>query len=250
MANMFLGFPVPRARIADMIATTAPPTIHNTNHASGGSDQLDVTGLAGAGGISFPLRGLWIDDYDADHDRWTPSFTGSGALERNEDRLDLLTDDTDPSTAKTYRKIRIPIPVLTFDKKRHFLIHPYIDCDDDGTPIIYMITGDYGNTNHFGFRVSAGFLWGICSRAGGASEVSIKEYVSGYIGDNPRLEAIFYPGDRVDFWVDGVLEQTLATNLPAGADRADIIAYLRVDNNSTASNVEIEFSNVQIYQEP
>lgn len=249
MGNLFIGFPVPRAKIADMIAINAPPAIHNVNHASGGSDQLDVTGLTGAGGVSFPLRGLWIDDYDIDHVKWTPSFTGSGALERNEDRIDLLTNGTNPSTAKTYRKIRQPIPTLTFSNKRHFLIAPYIDCDDDGTPIIYMITGNIGNTNHFGFRVSDSKLWGICSRFGAASEVEIKEYTGGFIGDDLVLEAIFFPGDKVEFWVDGVLEQTLNTNLPTGTTAADYVAYLKVDNNSTTNNAEIEFSNIQVYQE-
>jgi len=249
MANMFLGFPVPRARIADMIATTAPPAIHNTNHASGGSDQLDVTGLTGAGGVAFPLRGLWLDDYEADHARWTPAFTGSGALERNEDQLALLTDDTNPSTAKTYLKIKQPIMALSFDKKRHFLIAPYIDCDDRPTALCYMYTGDWGNTNHFGFEIHDSGLYGVASKSGGSSEVLLKTYEDAYIGDDLVLEAILYPGDRCDFYIAGVLEGSVNTNLPTGTDRADIPFFLKVDNQSTANNVAIEFSNVQCYQE-
>ncbi|GAH54174.1 unnamed protein product, partial [marine sediment metagenome] len=40
MANLFIGFPVPRAKIADMIEGAAPPLEHVVNHLPGGSDQL------------------------------------------------------------------------------------------------------------------------------------------------------------------------------------------------------------------
>ncbi|GAH85805.1 unnamed protein product, partial [marine sediment metagenome] len=74
MANLFIGFPVPRARIADMIEGSAPPTLHapqhesggtdeveflkltdhahKSEHESGGDDEIDCTDLAGAGGLS------------------------------------------------------------------------------------------------------------------------------------------------------------------------------------------------------
>jgi len=40
MANLFIGFPVPRAKIADMIEGAAPPLEHVSNHLPPGSDPL------------------------------------------------------------------------------------------------------------------------------------------------------------------------------------------------------------------
>lgn len=40
MGNLFIGFPVPRAKIADMIEGSAPPLNHIANHRPSGSDPL------------------------------------------------------------------------------------------------------------------------------------------------------------------------------------------------------------------
>lgn len=43
MANLFIGFPVPRAKIALMIEGAAPPLEHIDNHLPGGSDPIVAT---------------------------------------------------------------------------------------------------------------------------------------------------------------------------------------------------------------
>jgi len=44
MANLFIGFPVPRAKIADMIEGSAPPLEHVSNHLPSGSDPIVLPG--------------------------------------------------------------------------------------------------------------------------------------------------------------------------------------------------------------
>lgn len=44
MANLFIGFPVPRAKIADMITGAAPPLNHVSNHLPDGSDPIVLPG--------------------------------------------------------------------------------------------------------------------------------------------------------------------------------------------------------------
>ena len=44
MGNLFIGFPVPRAKIADMITGSAPPLNHVANHEPDGSDPLVLPG--------------------------------------------------------------------------------------------------------------------------------------------------------------------------------------------------------------
>ena len=51
MGNFFLGFPVPRAKIADMITGAAPPLEHIVNHLPPGSDPLVLPGDISSGQI-------------------------------------------------------------------------------------------------------------------------------------------------------------------------------------------------------
>ena len=44
MGNLFIGFPVPRAKIATMIEEAAPPLEHYANHEPDGSDPLVLPG--------------------------------------------------------------------------------------------------------------------------------------------------------------------------------------------------------------
>lgn len=44
MGNLFIGFPVPRAKIATMIETAAPPLEHVENHLPDGSDPIVLPG--------------------------------------------------------------------------------------------------------------------------------------------------------------------------------------------------------------
>lgn len=249
MPNLFLGFPVPRAKIADMIAGSAPPSLHKTQHQAGGADQIDCTGLTGAGGAAFPIRGLWTDDHDADATRWRKTFTGSGALTRAYEKLVLKTGSTNPSIAQIYRHLQQPIPTLTWAKKRHLVFGAYLDCDDTATAIIHILSGWYTAANHIGFEISGGKLWGINANAGAQTKTEIKTFVGAFIGEDILLEAIFYPGVKVEFYVNGVLEQTSTTNLPTGTGSADSLLQLKCDNNSTTNNVELDFDQIQLYQE-
>ena len=227
MANQFIGFPVPRAKIAEMI-------------------EGDIEA---AGGVAFPLRGLWLDDYDADHTRWRKTYTGSGALTRSYEGLALQSDDTPTSTAHIYRRAAQPIPTLTWAKKRHIVFDCYLDCDSVANTLIHIISGWLTNLNHIGFEISGGKLWGINGNSGGQTKTEIKTFSGAYIGEDITLEAIHFPGEKVEFWVNCALEQTSTTNLPNGTAYANRVLYLKVDNAGTANNVEIDFNHIQLYQE-
>lgn len=249
MGNSFIGFPVPRARIADMIAGLAPPSDHKTQHQDGGDDELDLTGMAGAGGEGFPLRGLWLDDFNLDHARYFKTYTGSGELTRSYDKLILKTGDTNPSTAELYRIIRQPIPTLTWEKKRHLLFQCYLDVDNRENMNIYVYLGNRSGSNYIGFRLRSSELT-TRNRSSGGSEWSIvKEWTNGFIGEDIVLEAISFPGEKVEFWVNGVLEKTETANVPSGTVDANYMFYLYLSNDSSPNNVQLDFSHIQFFQE-
>ena len=249
MANLFIGFPVPRAKIADMIAGEAPPLQHGPQHEKDGNDEIDATGLVGAGGVAFPLRGIWIDDYNADHARWYKAYTGGGELTRSYDTLTLRTTDTNPSTARLHRIRRQSIVPPTWAKKRHLIFQAYFDADDKDTAEFSIQTGYPPSTNSIGFDVSEGKLWTLCRNSGGDAWGDIKTFSDSYIGEDLLLEAIFFPAEKVEFWLNGVLEHTETNRLPSGTTDAEYIFYIKLDNNSTGNNVQLDFSQIQVYQE-
>ena len=248
MGNSFIGFPVPRARIADMIAGSAPPSEHKSQHQDGGSDEMDLTGLTGAGGEAFPLRGLWIDDFDLEHERYIKSFTGSGELTRSQDKLTLRTSSTNPSTAELYRIIRQPVPFLTWDKKRHLLFQCYLDCDDRSNMYIWVIVGNSGGDNYMGFQLWDSDLLTMNRDAGGSQQTVVKSWTNGFIGEDIVLEAISFPGEKVEFWVNRALVHTETSNRPDGTTDAEYMFYVYVGNNGTTNNVQIDFSHIQFFQ--
>jgi len=248
MGNSFIGFPVPRARIADMIAGSAPPSQHKTQHQDEGSDELDLTGLTGAGGEGFPLRGLWIDDFDLEHERYIKAYTGSGELTRSQDKLTLRTSDTQDSTGELYRIIRQPVPFLTWDKKRHLLFQCYLDVDDRSNMYINILVGNYSGDNYIGWQLWESELLTRNRNAAGIQQTVVKSWTNGFIGEDIVLEAIHFPGEKVEFWVNRVLVHTETDNLPAGTEDAEYMFLLYVDNNDTTNNVQIDFSHIQFFQ--
>lgn len=247
MANLFLGFPVARAKIADMIAEAAPPAEHHTQHEDGGADEIDCTGLAGAG-VAFPLRGIWFDDHFTDHARWVKTYVGTGELVRFYSKMTLKTGTTNPSSAEIRLSLTYPMPSLTWDKKRHILFHGKIQAPDSQTAKFKVLSGWETGANMIGFEITGGKLYGINANSAAQTNTEIETYSAGLLIDDFRLEAIHHPGEKVEFWVDGVLEQTSTTNLPAGTGAAVNIAQIEVDNNATANNVFVEFDHIQMYQ--
>ena len=98
MANLFIGFPVPRAKIADMIEGAAPPLDHATQHEYGGDDAIDPTDQNSLVTLPFPLAGFFLDSYEVEGPGWQYSDTGDGAMFLYADRREMQTGSTNPST--------------------------------------------------------------------------------------------------------------------------------------------------------
>lgn len=249
MANLFIGFPVPRAKIADMISSDAPALDHATQHESGGDDELDVTGLTGAGGVSFPIRGIWLDDYFVDDARWRTSFGGDSALTRSYDKLSFLSSDTNPSEAELELLISQPCTTLTWNKKRHLIFQCYLDCEDRTTAYIWIATGNPSGSNYVAFYVWDGKLWSQNRNSGGTAAQELLTFTGAFIGQDILLEAIHFPGDKIEYWVDGDLLHSETSRVPSGNTDGNYLAHLSVDNQANAYNVQIDFTNIQVYQE-
>jgi len=249
MANLFIGFPVPRAKIADMIEGAAPPLEHHTNHESGGADEMDVTDLVGAGGGGDLFRGIDIDDYNAEFTAWHKAYTGTASLTRAYDKLTLETNDAGDATGDIYLKLNQIFPIPTWANKRHLLFQAYLDCDETSSAEMHIITGYHSTGPYFGFQIVGGKLYGVNRHTGAITQTEISTFGEAYIGEDIWLEAILFPGVKIEFWVNGALEQTSTTNLPTSDTKAEYIFELMVDNHEQSMNVAMEFNHIRVYQE-
>jgi len=249
MANLFIGFPVPRAKIADMIEGAAPPLDHASQHEYGGDDVVDPKDQNSLITLPFPLGGFFLDSYTVDGPGWQPYDSGDGETFLYGDHLEMKTGTTNPSTYGTRLNISRPITTLTWAKKRHLRITFTTYCDDSATAILRVLTGYPGSYNHFGLQIADGKFSAICGNGSSETVTDIETYDPGAIDETIEFHAILYPGVKVEFFLSSVLAATITTNLPTGTNEATYMIYFHLDNNSTTNNLNIAFNHFQIYQE-
>jgi hypothetical protein len=226
---MFLGFPVPRARIADMISTDAPPTLHNENHESGGKDEMDCTGLVGAGGIAFPFDDIYFTSFFEGSDGYEPSFVGTGYNGASGWGLYLCTGGTVNSQAKCYKTAYQINPALTWDKKRQIDIHTYCESMADKTAKIWIITGNKDTARHIGFYIYDGILYGSVGNGASHTTVELETLGAAAWSFTKSCRAKWTPGSKAEFYVDGVKLGEITSGLPSGATNAEQILYMKIE---------------------
>ena len=234
MGNSFIGFPVPRAKIADMITGEAAPKDHHADHENGGDDEVDCTGLEGAGGITLPWADLYWEFLFLSIDGFHCASGGEGTCSIMEDGVCLHTGYTAGSYAILRKIIGHTWTPLNWSKKRRIRFALYIKSDADNVGDFYLCSGDVTYGPLVGFLVRAGTVYGITRSNGYETLVALKVLSAGAYGTTLSLDCRFYPGDRCDFFIDGVLEGTTGANLPTGSSYAAEIISLKVENLTTA----------------
>jgi hypothetical protein len=249
MGNMFLGFPVPRAKIADMIATDAPPTLHKENHEAGGKDEIDCTGLVGAGGISLPLDDFYFHTFFENIDGYNQSNFGGGGVTLDVGYIIVACAGTINDRGQIYKRILKDYVPLTWEKDREFRVQASFYAATNSTQKLEIGTGHLWNDEGFGFKIQDGLLKAYSKGDGGTYAETIEDLgASGYSIDR-NLRAKLTAGEKVEFWVNGVLVKTDTTCYPTGTWKADRI-FQATANNPVAGNVgQVYFSEFQVHQE-
>jgi hypothetical protein len=253
MANLFLGFPVPRAKIADMISGSAPPTVHHTQHEDGGSDEMDVTGLVGAGGAGgVPLEDLLYQYFFTSIDglELVSAGTGAGTLFYN--YLRLATGTTANSTVRLRDSLEYPNPFARWDRERRLITRAQFNFSTSVTGDVRLHVGDYTPTgDHVGFELLDGVLKGTVANGSTEYTVDLETLLTGPGTAGRLLEFRHFPGDRVDFYVDSALKGTItgASKLPRlGYNDSDLM-WVWVSNKTLAQQKTVELSMWKLWQE-
>ena len=249
MGNQFIGFPVPRAKIADMIVGEAAPKDHHTDHETGGDDEVDCTGLAGAGGVSLPFDDINLVE-SVESKNCLYQYTGaSGAITDGAGGVSVDSQTTINGYADLYKLLSPFKPALTWPKKRTVVLNVDFSFSDGGNDEFWLVSGERGNNRHIGFKVISQVLYGTCYQAA-ETEVAL----SG--GANPAfayqeysLKFVYDGANSVKFYVDGVLRGEITTNIPTGSSDANRLWNVYAKTLTAGWHSNIKISSYSFYQE-
>ena len=248
MANLFLGFPVPRAKIADMISGSAPPSLHKTQHQDGGTDEIDVTGLVGAGGLTLPFTDFIYSAAFESLDGYRFTDVAGGAITLNGEQIQLETAGASGDEYSIRKVINHqPVP-MTWDKKKAFITAARLSAGGSSNGYQFVGMGTYVSGNCLGFAVINGLFQAIAKTGAGTEAYTIANWSAGAYDQQKRLKIIHNPGVSVQFYVDEVLVYTATTQIPAEATNASIILHAIVKNTAAGNWLSMFLSHYQYYQ--
>ena len=239
MPNSFLGFPVPRAKIADMIAAAAPPALHHAQHENGGSDEIDATGLTGAGGGGISLSSFFpISEPFSSIDGYSQTIQNGGSITLTSTSLNLRTSSTASGRASLYKDSGASKAWTSWDKDKVFsvdfsFIYTATVCD-----YIYIQHGKNGTNKHIGFKIIDSVLYGTVGNGSAETTVTLETFTTPSTQIVRILTAVFTAGVKCEFYVDGVLLGTITTNLPSGVDTS--LRLFQAENKLIASLLETQ----------
>lgn len=222
MGNMFLGFPVPRAKIADMITGAAAPL--------------------------FPYADILFHTNFDSLDGFAKVEEGAGAITLSFDAVEqsIGTEAADITTL-----VKAPLyPYLesTWDKRRKMQTALFADLQAGVTGYTFIGAGDPGENMFVGFRISNGSLQAISINASGTETHTIADWTS------PGLQAAllkfdYDPPAYPKFYLDDVLVYTATTRKPTGTDGANVWLYWGMIHSGGGSAMLTYLSEFMFFQD-
>ena len=237
--NLFIGFPVSRAKVADMISGSAPPTLHASQHEDGGSDELDVTGLVGAGGSGISLSSFFpISETFSSIDGYSQTVQNGGSITLTSASLNLRTSSTAAGRASLYKDSGSSKSWTSWDKDKVFTVdfsflYAATVCD-----YIYIQHGKNGTNKHIGFKIIDSVLYGTVGNGSAETTVTLETFTTPSTSIVRILTAVFTAGVDCKFYVDGALLGTITTGLPSGVDTS--VRLFQAENKLIASVLETQ----------
>lgn len=239
MPNSFLGFPVPKAKIAEMIEGYAPPLAHHERHEAGGDDEIDCTGLVGAGG-GAGAGAVGIQQIPESTTPYNPSVTGTGAVTIDGEGLKIATGATAGSTALIARVLLLAVSPISWGDDRTIEAAVKFVASGSSTGLEYYGWGNYDFNTFIGFQVDDGVFQAVWGGGGSLSTYTIADWGAGAYLEGKYLKAVFTAGSKIEFYVNNTLVHTATTNLPTGTLYADTILSAKSYNKAVAQNKRIE----------
>jgi len=248
MANLFIGFPVPRAKIADMISEDTPPKEHHPQHEKGGSDEVDCTGLEGAGGLTLPWDdAVHVIDFTS-LDGLDLYTSGTGYTTLNHNEVQVTADGPNGDGARIKKELLYSYPALTWNKKRSFSVKAAFGSYGSANNQLRIGLGAVGVAIGFGFIVENNILRTYTYNGGLGTPHDIEDWSAGAFNNERDLKVIREAADCLKFYVNGALVHTATTNIPTGSTNAQIILSMQAMNIGIGDLCRLALSSWNFWQ--
>ena len=231
-----------------MIIGEAAPKDHHTDHEDGGDDEIDCTGLEGAGGISLPFDDLHFHTFFESLDFFGQNNYLTGAVVGSADEIYCEVDGPINSRGQIYKALNYKYVVLTFAKDREFRAQVKFVADTNSTQKLVIGTGDLFLDLGFGFKVQDGLLKAYSNSPGGTYEETIEDWGASGYNEERKLRAKLTAGSKVEFYVNNVLVKTDTNYYPTGSNCADTIFQATAQNPAEGNAAGIYLSEFQMTQ--
>lgn len=171
-------------------------------------------------------------------DGYTQTTGGTGSVDISDTRIAVNTGATNGSSAEL-QKNPTNQTILRWDRESRFRIN--FDVSATTNQEIRIAIGDASNgiqDSHYGFWVDDSTLKGTASNGTTSASVTLKTISSSTPYD---IEARFYPGKRVDFFVDGKLLGSITdqSKLPSADTTKTFIPFFTFYIENQAGEVKI-----------
>lgn len=223
MPNLFLGFPVARAKIAEMI--------------EGYTESLST--------YNHLYYLTLLDTLDA----ISQSIFGTAQISLFPQYLQLKTGATFHSLAKIWKVPYYTVPDTSWAKSRKFHTKLRIIIGATGNPLIEIWTGNSDTPLGFGFEIAGHTIYGFSGNGSLSSFVTLETIPAGAYDVIRDLEAVFTPGSKVEYYIDGVKKGEITTRLPTGTSSSQYLFWVSIYNQA-ATDDQLLISHWKFYQEP
>jgi len=246
MANLFLGFPVSRAKIADIVEGSAPPKEHGVWHEPDGSDPIvlpediesgqivkwDGSKFIGvdlpSGGAAFPWDGINIGSIFEGYHGYDMMGSEGSEYYVNADGLTLHWRSESTSIISATRKLFGDDPIPVWTKRQRFDVALRCWSAAPGTNESYAIRGN-PDGNYFGFFSAEGDLLGVMGNSSGESGAIVLISSPDWLGHAKTLSARLDPDTcTCTYYVNGTLMNSLTSDefFPAGDNGREVVLFL------------------------
>jgi hypothetical protein len=232
-----------------MISGSAPPSTHHTQHEAGGSDEIDATGLAGAGGGASSGEDFVVNLLTDKADRFYPQHTGTAGTTDAIHGFCLYTGFTQDSVGNLSKNLLASVSPLSWDKKTKFLAYVNLDFKTNNIGTAWLVSGWPGNYVHIGFHVTGGKLYGSMYDSSLHTTTEFVDLGAGAFEIDGVLRWELTPGVKVEFYVDGVKLGELDCSSLSGNTYADNYFVMQVENPGTATDKQVIIPYLSFWQE-
>jgi hypothetical protein len=166
-----------------------------------------------------------------------------------------ITAEGNNNAAWLYLSKNHSIETITFSNNSRFKTKIWLGVSGVGLDILNQtayimsgksaIVGGGANKSAYGFCIKDTVIYGYASTLAGTlatTNIGTAVYETGV-----ELEAVFTPGSKVEFYIDGILEGSITATLPSGLGEATFAFYNQV--TTAGINKEMWFREIKFLQD-